>query len=255
MRVTLRTSSLSFGFFLYSFPVFAWTLAGQGLRGWQSSTLTINYNSSGCSISASALRDGIDQAIQAWNETPNSQLTLVRGATEVSTTVAQFLAGTGPRTPLILCDANFAANHGVSADSIPALTRLGVNNPIDYGAIILNSEASGLANVANFTAAVFALTLAHELGHELGLGHSQTRSALMYYSIANKTSFTLSQDDRDGIAYLYPREEYGGGFFGCSAVNKPLHGINAWASVFSLLLILVLGRSFGRTFVKPEPLL
>jgi hypothetical protein len=45
--------------------------------------------------------------------------------------------------------------------------------------------------------------IAHEIGHALGLGHSEVSEALMYYQIVPKRS-TLGQDDIDGITFLYP---------------------------------------------------
>ncbi|XP_065586412.1 matrilysin [Cyrtonyx montezumae] len=52
------------------------------------------------------------------------------------------------------------------------------------------------------------LVAAHEFGHSLGLAHSNVRGALMYplYSYVNPETFTLPQDDRQGIQKLYGRK-------------------------------------------------
>jgi len=44
----------------------------------------------------------------------------------------------------------------------------------------------------------------HEIGHSLGLGHSDVQSAIMaaFYR-GYKPNFRLDQDDIDGIRYLY----------------------------------------------------
>ena len=46
-------------------------------------------------------------------------------------------------------------------------------------------------------------TLAHEIGHALGIGHSEKDYALMFYASGAVYNY-LSQDDADAITYLYP---------------------------------------------------
>lgn len=43
----------------------------------------------------------------------------------------------------------------------------------------------------------------------------------MYYSTGSKSSLRLAQDDMDGIAYLYPRNEPGDGVWGCGTISLP----------------------------------
>lgn len=54
--------------------------------------------------------------------------------------------------------------------------------------------------------------IAHEVGHALGLGHTDKDEALMYYRIVDQRS-RLGQDDIDGISFLYPMK---GDLFGIS---------------------------------------
>ena len=49
--------------------------------------------------------------------------------------------------------------------------------------------------------------IAHELGHAIGLGHTELSHNLMYYSVSGKTQTWLGQDDIDGVTYLYPYDE------------------------------------------------
>uniref|UniRef100_A0A8D0C011 Peptidase metallopeptidase domain-containing protein n=1 Tax=Salvator merianae TaxID=96440 RepID=A0A8D0C011_SALMN len=59
---------------------------------------------------------------------------------------------------------------------------------------------------------------AHEFGHSLGMGHSNVRGALMYptYSYTNSDTFSLSEDDMQGIQALY------GNFCCCSLVSSEI---------------------------------
>uniref|UniRef100_A0A8B9FJW3 Matrix metallopeptidase 1 n=1 Tax=Amazona collaria TaxID=241587 RepID=A0A8B9FJW3_9PSIT len=54
------------------------------------------------------------------------------------------------------------------------------------------------------------IVIAHELGHSLGLSHSNDPGALMYptYSYTDPSEFLLPQDDIDGIQAIYGKEKY-----------------------------------------------
>ncbi len=234
----------------------AWTLGGTGLQGWQTRDLVIHVNPTGCPISAAVLDDAVDSAITAWNGIATASLTLTRSTTDSTTTAATFLAGTATDAPLILCDTTFGTDLSVDPSGVPAATKLGSSNPLSYGAVILNAQAGTGAEINNFASGVLDLILAHEIGHLLGLGHSSEVDALMYYSIANKTIAVLTQDDRDGITYLYPRNEFEHGAFGCAAVHKPASAGRMFPFVWTLLMI-ALGFSLVKYYFRPksEPLL
>ena len=95
------------------------------------------------------------------------------------------------------------------------------NNALNFGgtnvmAVTIPNKFSGKKIVGamiliNETSAVFGGlsrkdkvgVIAHEIGHALGLGHTEDKSALMYYRTVDQRSH-LGQDDIDGINYLYP---------------------------------------------------
>lgn len=49
------------------------------------------------------------------------------------------------------------------------------------------------------------MVAAHELGHALGLAHSQVPTALMYptYQYVNTVGYELPNDDRQGVQAIY----------------------------------------------------
>lgn len=53
------------------------------------------------------------------------------------------------------------------------------------------------------------LVAAHELGHSLGLSHSNVYGALMYpiYMARDTRDYQLHQDDIDGIQALYGKQD------------------------------------------------
>ena len=64
-------------------------------------------------------------------------------------------------------------------------------------------------------------TLAHEIGHALGIGHSEKDFALMFYASGAVYNY-LSQDDADAITYLYPHDSSFYGLGGnCASISKP----------------------------------
>lgn len=232
----------------------AWTLVGSGIKGWDTKTLTINVNPTSCGIGDATLYDLIDRALGVWNENPMAFLKIERSPVVSGTSVSTFKNGQATDVPLILCSANFTSDIGDDGNVIPASTMQLVTSTktgaLVYGGILLNAESGKSANIANLSTGVLAVTLAHESGHLVGLGHSGSSDALMYFSVGGKTAPFITQDDMDGFGFLYPKDEFKNGAFGCAAVHRAVHrydiGIGITGGLACWFLgLLILGRIWG----------
>jgi hypothetical protein len=245
---------LMLGALLASVSAHAWTLRATNLGGWVPTTLTVYYNFTDCTRPEADLIDILDDSIDLWNNSENSGIRLVRATTASTGTAVEIKAGTASPTPLIACDTAFTANQGVDGNAIPALTLLAaLDSHIAYGGIVLNAETGKTADIGQLSRTTVYVAIAHEMGHILGLGHTSDTGALMYYNISGKTSAALARDDMDGIAYLYPRNEFNGGPYGCARANRPARAGGFWW----LLLLVGVNVGVGRVYcrVRPERLL
>jgi hypothetical protein len=226
------------------------TSTNSGMAGWQTKTLTFKVNTSGCPAN---INDLIDTAMKLWNSVPTSNLTLKREGTTTedpaNLTNANYIS-TDPA--VIVCDPAFSTHYGAGTEN----TIAGVGacrtqgGTITRGYLILNVQAGGSANISNLSGAKQQVVTAHEIGHVIGLGHSADQSSLMFFDVSSKTKLGLSQDDIDGLTYLYPRNELGSDLpFGCGAIastkQKPPSGPSVlfWLLPFATVIAL---RIFAR---------
>lgn len=205
------------------------------LKGFASKTIYFMVNDSNCPSSRN-VKAAVQQAINAWNEVTYSNVHLVYGGSSSST-------GYSTR-PIISCDTAFGTTTGADADWVAGVGSFqSSNSTITTGAIYLNAESGKNGNIQNWSNSALAALIAHEMGHVLGLGHSQDPAALMYYSIS-RTSLYIAQDDIDGISYLYPRDELSSDSpMGCGTISGPSQGPkNKWPILllFALPILLAL---------------
>ncbi len=256
----------------------AFTISGSGnsdLRGWAADPVSFKLNPAGCSIDQATLEQAIRDALSLWNGVPTSRLSVEYGGT-TTVSLAQASADSVSdevvaQGPYIFCSTNFTADSGgAPADSVPGVgTFSSPAGQIVHGYLILNSTSGGAANIAELSTTTLSIIMAHELGHVLGLGHTSDTTALMYYDASARTKLSLSQDDMDGISYLYPRSEPSGAF-GCGTLaavgaagkqwsdrnsgprNPPSTGSGGAAAVsfFVMLAILFLATSILKRSAK-----
>ncbi len=186
-------------FLLASFESQAFILVSPYYRLADPEKVKIKISSEGCSangVSDEVLKDAIEFSVDIWNGAPESRLRLSEGGTS-STSVN---SATAPKGEIIVGCGPLATGIGGSAypDETNGSTR-----------IILNSNRF----TGNYSVDELYGTLAHEVGHGVGLNHSNDRASVMTYESngwSPKPSY-LSQDDVDGVVYLYPNKEVAGG--------------------------------------------
>ena len=208
----------------------AFTLVGSDpdLKGWNTETLKFEVNTASCA--GYDIDGALEDAIEVWNSVSTSALEVKKSGQTTSTVVSD--------PPVVFCDSAFGT--GLSAGADPDVVPGGgvpefQNGRLSGGALILNINSGAGANIDRYSRKQLAIILGHEIGHILGLGHSAQKKALMYYDASAKKSLRLSQDDMDGITYLYPRDELAGQLpFGCGVVSNGSIGISGG---FFLILV------------------
>jgi hypothetical protein len=223
-------------------PAFGWTLLGPSIDGWEPKTLVVYVNPDNCTISEDELYAEIDRSIAIWNQVPTSRLTMVRSPVPSTVTPAQYEAGTAAELPVLFCDPNFETSIG-SSDVVPAATSVSVGTgPLSSAAIYLNAQVGTGAEISTMEIEQFRIALTHEMGHMLGLGHSAASTSLMYFSVSGKETSRITEDDKMGITYLYPRNELSGGAFGCASVPGSGTPWGVAAALAYLTVLLGAGR-------------
>lgn len=221
-------------FLFIHLPALSFTLVSStdsGLKGWKRGEVSIYVNTNNCPAGLDIV-DLVREAAKVWNNVPHSSIKVYYGGGTTST------GATASNPPFVYCENDFSAIPGSPSDDFVAGAAYASApaGEINAGYIFLNAT-TGDANLRNFDKHQVIMIIAHEIGHLLGLGHSHSKSALMYYDVSEKSHLSLSQDDMDGMAYLYPQDEFeDDAFAGCGAITAPPTPPNK----FLLLLILMM---------------
>ncbi len=192
---------------LYSSASFGFVLLNPKYELHDPTSTKVKLSSEGCTgngIPDRKVVEAIKWAIDFWNDVPESRLKLKYGG----------------RSSASLTDSRVPKNEIiVGCASLPSVNILGATqNDRDNGSarVKMNSDVyTGSYNETSFIG-----TLTHEIGHGLGLYHSKDPASVMTYSDhdwVDRPKY-ISQDDIDGIVYLYPNEKELGGLMGsCSS--------------------------------------
>lgn len=224
--------------------VLAFTLnssSNPNLQGWANTDIKIYLNPINCPAGVD-VAGVISEAVEVWNNIPNSSIKVSYGGSTTSTTSSN--------PPTAYCETNFQGVVGADQDAVPgAASADGSSGRITRAVLYLNASG-GLANIGHFDRETLKIILAHEIGHILGLGHSSDTSALMYYDASYKQRLSLAQDDIDGMTYLYPQSDINlNSLVGCGLVKSQLKGpsdgeLTLWC--FLLILPLLMGLFLRR---------
>ncbi len=161
----------------------------------------------------------LDMAVVAaerfWNRAPTSNLKIVRGeVVDVSGFESDDLCSPdSPCTPtatfqhthglLLGCNENVSnfTNTAILGLSVPTVLS---GKTIQSASVLFNGRAGSRFLTLTYDEQV--ATIAHEVGHALGLGHATSNDSLMYYQTV-PTRNDLGADDIRGISYLYPKTQ------------------------------------------------
>jgi hypothetical protein len=261
-------------FFILSSYVHAYTFNNNFESSFKDNDVTVSVDElttcASAGLTVYELRDLIEPAINKfWNRVPTSNLRLKDGGFSTHTTNindgrlcaptdSACTSGPSPIAPakdiIIACNNN-ALNFG-GANVLAVTIPNNFSGKSITGAIIIINESSTIFSTLSKSDQIGVI--AHEIGHAIGLGHTDNKAALMYFKTVDQRK-ALGEDDIRGVSYLYPMHVDGFGLLGgCGTIqnkdgtpgaNPPFWQMGAALGLMVLLfeLIKLLKRSKTRS--------
>lgn len=216
--------------------------------------VTSNSSCSNIGLSANTILDkAVDAAEKFWNRIPTSYLRIRKGGI-LQTTDTKYITGklcvsdsttvcdssiSVPKAQdiVIACNTNTTDNFKSSSYLAISIPNNFSGSNIEGSIILLNDSSNTILNT--LSSAEIENVLGHEMGHAIGLGHTDDNAALMYHTEFSN-QHRLAQDDIDGATYLYPNKLHGisncSGVFGTIDTDKSNKKIP-----FNFLSLFILG--------------
>ncbi len=244
---------LFFSILLFSQGLYAFTIIHPGIKGFKGGSVKVHISPANCYNGAVS---DIKDSIEFWNNAVHSNLEMKKGD-NVSTSETDITSNNFSEQVVIGCTADIDTLTGAAdaQDNILAFAKaddyvLG-DKHIDKGYIILNVTPGGRADMTNLSKGTRVATIAHELGHVLGLGHSSVKGSLMYFS-SSTSEARLHRDDIDGIRHLYPQNELDGDYFlGCGLIRMDKSNNNP-SGLVAIVTILFIPLAFSLILRRRE---
>jgi hypothetical protein len=201
---------------LLSVNTLSFTLLSSNVPRYSTEDVVFNVSNNSCPLAGltpESTLDLIEEAMDKfWNTVPTANIRFIRGTvlTSVSvngeTSLNDVLTNNGSINTILV---------GCNDDAfVGKPSTLGIGTIAGIGGVALGGFLIQDSNIFTSISSDQRLaTLAHELGHAIGIGHSKSNFALMYHEVG-ATQTHLTQDDFDAITDLYPREKKLGGLIG-----------------------------------------
>lgn len=215
-------------------------------------TINLNYDQGTLGSRSKAQADAfVTSAVSIWTNVTTSSVVIGRGQDmPVDITVANF-SSYYPNTNANTSDGLNPVIYDTDGSILDAIFGAGAkNNLLGFATARFSNcqYTEGVAVVSGFrpvTDTTLGVVFAHEIGHLMGLDHTQldnsqgissTTGYPLMYPIANRGSVTLHEDDVASVSLLYPDPSlstvYGqitGTFVNQDGVT-PVRGANIWAA-------------------------